>query len=189
MNKSVKRKGKKENQRTLLYTTFELVDRLQARGRAIRFDVRDIAISWFCETDAQSIDWADLSQKLSYLPPMKEGAITFINLCKLLYPLHQEYDLQPINIAIALHTLTNTEIKNLYRFCYLEWMNVRESVSEWPETFWLYTPRQFSQLSTESLSSAWENSLHMFFGPEHAHIPSLRLFLLNRIYGYLLPTK
>ena len=116
----------------LLYTTYEFIQRLRARGRTLRLDVRDLLLQWVQlrtiasdngdTTNATLWDpeCPDLQRHLSQAPPLDDAkaVVPLLRLCTRLAPL-QLYELQYLNLAIVLHSLTIMEIKNLYRFLLL----------------------------------------------------------------------
>lgn len=178
----------------LLYTTYEFIRRLRARGRPLRLDVRDALLQWLQaradDTSEANLEWAtdspDLQRHLSTLPPMEDPSLPVVRLCALLAPL-QAYDLQYINLAVVLHSLSLTEIKNLYRYCYLEWMQHAPSSPLTP-TLWVHTPRQFAALSALDTAGAWEAFLARAVSSSPTQeTASTPLFFINRLYSYLTP--
>lgn len=179
----------------LLYTTYEFIQRLRARGRALRFDVRDLLLQWVqLHTDqggsANSLwnpECPELQRHLSTVAPVAdtEAVIPLLRLCTLLAPL-DAYELQYLNLVIVLHSLTTMEIKNLYRYCYLEWLSScsnHTSVNPWT-----HTPREFSTLNGHALSVAWDGVLvSVLSSPSESERASRGLFFVNRLYAYLTP--
>lgn len=182
----------------LLYTTYEFIQRLRARGRTLRLDVRDLLLQWVQlrtdQEDAAALwdpECPDLQRHLSQVPPFDHphAVCTLLRLCARLAPL-QAYDLQYLNLAVVLHSLTPMEVKNLYRFCYLEWMAHHPSDAAAPtQPLWPYTPRQFAALHGAALGDAWEGVLEgLVSTPGNAtERAPYGLFFVNRLYAYLTP--
>lgn len=171
----------------LLYTTYEFIQRLRARGRVLRLDVRDALLQWAHTRTEAPVEWSadcpELQRHLSNLPPIDPGLVSLYRLCALLSPL-QAYDIQYINLAIVLHSLTPMEIKNMYRYCYLEWM---QHANQPDAPVWSRTPRQFSGLSVSELSHAWDAFVEEALGSPLQEKASMTFFFLNRLYSYLTP--
>lgn len=204
-NTRTKRTSKSANVSSsgLLYTTYEFIQRLRARGRTLRLDVRDLLLQWVQlrtiasdngdTTNATLWDpeCPDLQRHLSQVPPLDDAkaVVPLLRLCTRLAPL-QLYELQYLNLAIVLHSLTIMEIKNLYRFCYLEWMAHHTSGASTtpPSHLWTYTPRQFAALHGNALSDAWDGVLDgMVSNPCDSERASHGLFFVNRLFAYLTP--
>ena len=183
----------------LLYTTYEFIQRLRARGRTLRLDVRDLLLQWVQlrtdQEDAAALwdsECPDLQRHLSQVPPFDHphAVCTLLRLCARLAPL-QAYDLQYLNLAVVLHSLTPMEVKNLYRFCYLEWMAHHPSDAAAAPTppLWPHTPRQFAALHGAALGDAWEGVLEGLVSTpgDTTERGPYGLFFVNRLYAYLTP--
>ena len=179
----------------LLYTTYEFIQRLHARGRALRFDVRDLLLQRVQLHAAQGApanslwnpECPELQRHLATVPPVadSEAVVPLLRLCTLLAPL-EAYDLQYLNVVIVLHSLTPMEIKNLYRYCYLEWLS--SCSNQTSVNPWTHTPREFSTLNGRALSLAWDGVLvSVLSGPSESERASRGLFFVNRLYAYLTP--
>lgn len=172
----------------LLYTTHNFVDRLCARGRSIRIDVRDVLLHWIHSTQTPIVwdqELINTDQILASVPPIEEGVVPLIRLCALLSPL-DKLDLQYVNIAVILHSMTPIEIKNFYRYCYLEWMQCNMQ-NETLESLWTHTPNKFSRLDDSEFAIEWERFLTNVFNYQENHHAPMVLFFLNRLYCYLTP--
>lgn len=164
---------------TLVYTTYEFLNRLLARGRPVRTDARDALLQWLHTLpDAIPEDWAAAANALDTLPPLVTGIVSLPQLCNVLSPL-AAYDLQYVNLAVALHTLTPNEAKNLYRYLYLEWVQCDATEP------WAVTPRVFGKYHGAVLADAWVAFLRQMVPPEKN--TRVTLFFLNRLYAYLTP--
>lgn len=185
-----KKSSKSQDDTCMLYTTTHtFIERLISRGRPLRLDIRDALICWIQEKSYNCIDWEkekpSFMKVLSTLPPADNGILQLFTLCELLSPLHK-LDIQYINLAIIIHSLTLVEIKNLYRYCYIEWMRFAPQSDLYE---WFQTPREFANLPLEDLTSAWERFLSTSLGSCSDKDVSKVLFFLNRIYSYLIPCK
>ena len=184
----------------LLYTTYEFIQRLRARGRELRLDVRDVLLQWLHAHSDGDVVWdpesPELQRQLASVPPLDDAVpVPFVRLCALLAPL-QCYDLQYVNLAVVFYSLTPMEMKNIYRYCYLEWVQhsartegapVAHSSSADP-CLWTHTPRQFAGLHGPALGRAWDQFLATAIKPDDANDAApVALFFINRLYSYLTP--
>lgn len=185
-----KKSSKPQDETCMLYTTTHtFIERLISRGRPLRVDIRDALIGWMQEKSCSCIDWekekTSFLNVLSTLPPADNGILQLYTLCELLSPLHK-LDVQYVNLAIIIHSLTLVEIKNLYRYCYIEWMQFAPQ----PDSYkWFQTPREFANMPLADLASTWERFLSTSLGSCSDKDVSKVLFFLNRIYSYLIPCK
>lgn len=134
------------------------------------------------------------------------GILAVHEYCYLLSPL-RVYNIHYINVAILMVYMTCAEIRNLYRYLYLEWMRCRErddatTTSSALEnecdadhhTPWILTPRAFCQLRTDEMVKAWRSLLQRLVGVPgtqtsthtSTHFTTC-MFFVNRLRAYLTP--
>lgn len=122
---------------------------------------------------------------------IRDHTLPITTYCALLCPLHT-FKLNYINLAVVLHGLTVQDIRNVYRYCYLEWVSV-DSCDTLVDV-WKHTPRTFGKLSVTVLRVEWAEVLRKLVGDggcdekEHTAQRYVRtMFFVNRLYSYLTP--
>lgn len=122
--------------------------------------------------------------------------------CALLCPLHT-FKLNYVNLAVVLYGLSVHNIRNLYRYCYLEWIAVQQPSSKastttdthttkWWAHVWSLTPRAFSKLTSPELRVQWTRVLRGLVGETVDDEPEASryvrsMFFVNRLYSYMTP--
>lgn len=188
----------KRKYKVLNYTTDEFISKLLTRGYAMNIPLRnelDAALldecqkdgnlhnkafwqQWFEEQKTQPSEYA----KSLMSSVIDSSCLNVDELCECLCPLHS-HDINYVNLVVVLHTLNVQQWKNFYRFCYLEWTKHDAS-----KPLWIHTPRTFASFEDAVVCS---NSLlflrHMVQLPQTDHRVVRSLFVVNRIFQYLLP--
>ena len=171
----------KRKQKILNYTSEDCVDKLLNRGYTLDIELRNTLDALLVEEQQKGTEchtrafW--LSQKVAF--PTHSCAI---ELCACLCPLYI-HNINYINLVIILSTFNAQQWKNIYRFCYLEWSRHFADI-----TLWQFTPRHFASLDDADVMT---NSLlflqHMVPETTTEHSTVRSLFLVNRLYQYMLP--
>lgn len=120
--------------------------------------------------------------------------------CALLCPLHT-FKLNYVNLAVVLYGLSVQNVRNVYRYCYLEWIAVQQSsktstttdthTKRWAHV-WSLTPRAFSKLTSPELRVQWTRVLRGLVGETVDDEPEASryvrsMFFVNRLYSYMTP--
>lgn len=169
----------------LLISSTDFMNRLLVRGYPIDLNLRgDLLLMEYAfhvqETDmpvpeywqAQDLTILDVPhEKIRYLRSLLVMLSTFPKV-------------NSINYCVILFHFTPLEIKNLYRFLYIEWRRV-ESFSKLGETIRFdRLPSEVYCLGSQDLHVFWLNFLESIYLVD---IPVFIYFFLNRLYQYLLP--
>lgn len=179
----------KRKQKVLNYTSEECINRLLTRGYLLDIDLRNALDAVLFEKAHEgeschtSAFWEAYQNDHSSFVPDTQG-ICIYALCACLCPLYI-HEINYINLVIILGTFDTQQWKNVYRFCYLEWSRYIKKNTP----LWIYTPHRFASLTD---TEVYANSLlflqHMIPETPHTHQHRVRsLFLVNRLYQYMLP--
>lgn len=178
----------KRKQKVLNYTSEECINRLLTRGYVLNIDLRNTLDAVLFE-NAQEVEschtrafWEahqnDLPSSVT-----KTCGICIYALCACLCPLYI-HEINYINLVVILCTFNAQQWKNVYRFCYLEWSRYFND-----NPLWIHTPHSFASLTdTEVFTNSLLFLQHMIPETPNKHQNSVRsLFLVNRLYQYMLP--
>jgi hypothetical protein len=180
-------------------STGAFVRRLKTRGYPVNLPLRDFMA---CERKGHTIPhhsnngstamphtadyWLNRDSqwllKRKQLAPEPDATLSPEMYCALLCGLH-ELQLDYVDLAIVLHGMSPLEIRNLYRYCYLEWIarhpapsgSTTKSVqaagaAQLSSTVWPCTPREFKNLPIEQLRIKWAETLRMLLGRGTDHV-------------------
>lgn len=178
----------KRKLKILNHTTDEFILRLQNRGYRIHTELKSLLDSILHSESKKNADrchtkqfWSSLDDKTLNTLQQPDTFLNILDLCAQLSPLYALH-INYINLAVVLYTLTAPEWKNLYRYCYLEWMKCNNG-----DMLWEFTPRYVSKLNEFHLQQKCKDFLnYMITGCENEkYVHSL--FFINRLYQYLTP--
>lgn len=171
----------------LLISSTELIDKLRARGYNIDKKLQTELHNKSCayEPDEGSIEtfWAqqDLSVDLNL---QKEEA----NLLQsLLVTLSTMQNVNYVNYCVFLLCITDQEIKNVYKFLFVEWKKMETSLPtrRLSECF-RRTPREILRLDHTGVRRFWIEFIQSIFMDPREEKLSI-YFFLNRLYQYFIP--
>ena len=191
----------KRKYKVLNYTTEEFITKLLNRGYTINNPLREQLNQVMLDAYQKQIDchsigfwqkWHLEQATTSNIHPDKTNAsmstlpakttLSTGELCECLFPLHS-HNINYANLVVVFHTFSVQQWKNFYRFCYLEWAKHNAT-----EPLWIHTPRDFASFNDDDV---FTNSLlflkHMIQVPQTDTRIIRSLFVVNRLYKYLLP--
>ena len=182
-----KENAPKRKQKVLNYTSEECINRLLNRGYVLNIDLRntlDAVLFEHAQKDeschTRAFWEAHQNDHLSSVP--ETHGICIYALCACLCSLYI-HEINYINLVIILCTFDAQKWKNVYRFCYLEWSR---HFNDTP--LWIYTPRSFASLmDTEVYANSLLFLQHMIPDTPNEQNSVRSLFLVNRLYQYMLP--
>jgi hypothetical protein len=157
----------------------DLIERLSARGFTIDLALRNnllLLYTLFDEgTTKQFWEQQDLSE---YINDTAE-ADYLKNILIALSPLG---DINVINYSIILYSLSYQEIKNFYRYLFIEWKKIEhlQNFKAFP-----VTPNELSNYSHTDLRTLWCNFMDTLFNREQIYL----YFFINRLTYYFIPFK
>ena len=183
------------SQHLLLHeSTSGFVRRLKTRGYPINMSLRDhlsqglISVKSNAHPPHTPDYWLNMDSlwllKRKQLSPEPDATLSPEMYCALLCGL-QAFEIDYVNLAAVLHSMSVLEIRNLYRYCYLEWISRHPALqqlaldgnggcgsgsggggcgggcgpSSLSSTLWPCTPRAFKELCTEQLRIRWAETL------------------------------
>jgi hypothetical protein len=160
--------------RPLLYTTKEFIKLYTARGFIFNEEVRKFLI---LENSSGGKVLEDILKPID-CRFMRRLSSIFHNLKYL--------NINTENITTLFFCLSPRHVKNLYRYYYLEWLEL-QSKHNVPKICWRYTPSQFNRLQGDELKNSWLEVLERFINEESTNSSFVHCFLINRFYRYLIP--
>lgn len=177
----------------LLYTTHEFTEKLVERGFEINLSLRNrlmelTSLRDYKTTESLKIFWNDddIIKKIEMELKRSEQQIQIRKLLTILCVL-SKYKINYINLAVILYSLSIQEIRNLYRYYYLEWVNMKDDFNTpLKQIKWRYTPREFNLLPVDDIYIYWFDFIQQFItdnDTKHA----LSIFFINRFYTYMTP--
>lgn len=171
----------KRKQKILNYTSEDCVNKLLNRGYHLDIELRNVLDALLVEKLRKDIPCHTRAFWEAQKETFPSNAFE-MELCVSLCPLHV-HNINYINLVIILSTFNIQQWKNFYRFCYLEWSRHFKDAP-----LWEYTPRSFASFDDSDVAP---NGLHFLrhmvpeASTEHRTVRSL--FLVNRLYQYMLP--
>lgn len=194
-------------------STASFVQRLRTRGYPINFPLRDL-LAHKLEANKDhhqhpSTMWlkpdSHWTIRRKQLTPHPDATLPPEMYCALLCGL-QDFQIDYINLSTVLYGMSVLEIRNFYRYCYLEWVIRHPNSPEHPSKThaWPCTPREFKTLPVEELRVKWMETLQLLLRNEPPDDPdgtpvaspatgagwsrrTRSLFFVNRLYSYLTP--
>lgn len=183
--------SKKNQCSPLIYTSSQFVEKIVERGIEFDFELRkqiinDLSVlgtsfsSKQQKIDAHTQYWKDMysvsvDNDKKYLSRL--GSV----MCSL-----ERYNIPYVNYLVIFYYFTANEIKNLYRYYFIEWKQIEKQLEFLPENKmeWNITPRDFSKLSDIQLFDNWISFLEQSFnGGSKCHV----FFIINKLYQYITP--
>ena len=111
------------------------------------------------------------------------GCVPLFTLCGMLCSLHV-YNINYIHLAIVFHAFDCHQWKNFYRYCYLEWAKHATQ----SDSLWEMTPRELSNTDDDITLKHIESFLNVTFLNCNDTTCVKSLFLVNRLFKYLIPS-
>ena len=177
---AIKRKAK-----LLDYTTDEFVQKLNNRGYVLNLSILPKLHSMIVNEMQKGID---CHQRIFWekqnidLEDSVHGYMPIHRLCSILCPLHI-YNINYTHLAVVFHTFDAQKWINFYRYCYLEWAKHNMHSN----TLWKMTPRELSNTVDGKLKEYIEAFLNSIFLECNEDMCVQGLFLVNRLFKYLIP--
>tara|TARA_Y200000002_G_scaffold366249_1_gene357007 strand:- start:443 stop:1015 length:573 start_codon:yes stop_codon:yes gene_type:complete len=177
----------------LLYTTTVFVEKLIERGFCINLKLRNKLMQIDKDfnnknnkTESLEIYWntESVQKEINHYLDNQDSNIRINNILSILSSL-SKYNINYINLAVILWSLSIQEIRNLYRYYYLEWININKNSTLFEsKIIWKYTPREFNLLESTQIYNYWLHFIKQFISPNNH---SLHIFFINRFYKYMTP--
>ena len=171
----------------LLISSTELIDKLRARGynidKKLQMDLHTKSCAYEPAEGPIETFWAqqDLSLDLNL---QKEEADL---LQSLLITLSTMRNVNYVNYCVFLLCITDQEIKNVYKFLFVEWKKIEASLCtrRLSESFGR-TPREILKLGHIEVRRFWIEFIRSIFMDAQEEKLSI-YFFLNRLYQYFIP--
>ena len=194
-------------------STAGFVQRLRTRGYAINFQLRDFLIRELEANKSRGEDhsafWQGVDShwtlRRQQFTPSPDSTLPPELYCTLLCGLH-DFHIDYVNLVAVLYEMSALEIRNFYRYCYLEWIARHPTLQQNATSAhgWPCAPREFKTLPVEQLRVKWAETLRMLLGREPLDVAdsataslsaagtswsrrTRSLFFVNRLYSYLTP--